>query len=266
MSVTLTGPIVIENMRPVDGSRCVILNARIYVSPDHTLTGRFHFFNTASIKFANVGHYFTWIHVGTCRFTPAHSLVATRLDDAGHVEDLSEIAAKFNICGDIVCASGTFAVSAAQYTSSYPTPTVRNLSAVPVIVHSDGVRYNGKKPMPSANTFVSVKGFVTRFDVAEGFLAVVDIHVLVDNIAFLGKANIAPPPDKPAASSPAGPSRFAFNFGGLPPPDAPSPTPSLPALSISGRRGTPQTCSRGRPLIAKQHPLCLPFLSCVKAG
>ncbi|KAI0287858.1 hypothetical protein BC826DRAFT_1108123 [Russula brevipes] len=51
--------------------------------------------------------------------------------------------------------------------------------------------------MPSANTFVSVEGFVTRFDVAEGSLAVVDIHVSVDNIAFLGKANIAPPPDKP---------------------------------------------------------------------
>ncbi|KAI0283228.1 hypothetical protein BC826DRAFT_1110243 [Russula brevipes] len=91
------------NARPVDGSRCVILDAQIYVSPDHTLTGRFHFFNTAGIKFANVGHYFAWIHI--VRPVAGNALPARTGppgDDAGHVEDLSQIAAKFNVCGDIV--------------------------------------------------------------------------------------------------------------------------------------------------------------------
>jgi len=66
MSATPTGLIVIENARPVEGSRCVILNAQIYVSPDQALTGRFHFFNTAGIRFDDVGHYLgtlsAWAH------------------------------------------------------------------------------------------------------------------------------------------------------------------------------------------------------------
>ncbi|KAI0290049.1 hypothetical protein BC826DRAFT_970644 [Russula brevipes] len=57
MSATLTGPTVIENVRPVEGSRCVVLDTQIYVSPDQALTGRFHFFNTAGIRFDDVGHY-----------------------------------------------------------------------------------------------------------------------------------------------------------------------------------------------------------------
>jgi hypothetical protein len=94
-------------------------------------------------------------------------------------------------------APGTFGVSAVQYSPFYRTPAMRNLSAVPVTAHFDGARYRAKKPMPAPNTFVSVEGFVTRVDGVTG--AVGAIHISVDNLAFLGKANISPPPRAPGS-------------------------------------------------------------------
>jgi hypothetical protein len=66
-----------------------------------------------------------------------------------------------------------------------------------------------KKLMPAPNTFVSVEGFVTHVDTElEGVTGAVGaIHVSVDNLAFLRKANISPPPRAPGS--------FHSHFGGL---------------------------------------------------
>jgi len=55
--------------------------------------------------------------------------------------------------------------------------------------------------MPALNTFITVEGFVTQFDVKDGTLVIGDIHISVDNLALpsIGKVNIsqAPPPRGP---------------------------------------------------------------------
>jgi hypothetical protein len=44
--------------------------------------------------------------------------------------------------------------------------------------------------MPASNTFASVEGFVTRFDVEDDTLAVGAIHISVDNLTFLKERDI----------------------------------------------------------------------------
>jgi hypothetical protein len=128
-------------------------------------------------------------------------------------------------------------MSAAQYHTQrfFRTPAMRSLSAVPVTGHFDGSRYKAKKMIPAPNSLVSVKGFLTCFKVND-CLAVSAIHVLVDNIVFLGKALVASAPVRVAppvpsltssavASSSAGLSCFQFDFGG----------PSLPLVACLPR-------------------------------
>jgi|SRR5712672_1874945 len=67
MTVTLTGPIVLENPRAVEGSSHTIeLDGQMYISTGNVLTGKFRYFNIDDILFKDIGHYVGWIHVCTC--------------------------------------------------------------------------------------------------------------------------------------------------------------------------------------------------------
>ena len=67
MTVTLSGPIVLENPRTVDGSsRTIELDGQMWISTGNVLTGTFHYFNVDDIVFNDIGHYIAWIHVRFC--------------------------------------------------------------------------------------------------------------------------------------------------------------------------------------------------------
>jgi hypothetical protein len=64
MSATISGPIVLENPRPVEGSaRSVEFDGQMWLGPSKTLTGKFRYFNTDDMVFQPIGHYVAWIHV-----------------------------------------------------------------------------------------------------------------------------------------------------------------------------------------------------------
>jgi hypothetical protein len=70
MTLTLSGPIVLENPRPVEGSsRTIELDGQMYISPGNVLTGIFRYFNTDDIAFEDIGHFIAWMHVRTCLLT-----------------------------------------------------------------------------------------------------------------------------------------------------------------------------------------------------
>jgi hypothetical protein len=87
-------------------------------------------------------------------------------------------------------AAGTFHISVVQYSTFYRSPTARALSVVPITSHFDGARYKAKKPMPPSISFVSVEGFLTRFEVGGGSP---DIHLSVDIIRFPREGDSTPP-------------------------------------------------------------------------
>jgi len=69
-------------------------------SPEQALTGRFHFFNTAAMRFGDVSHYFTWI----ARPVPGNVIpdrTGPSGDGTGPTDDY-DIARNFNVCGDVV--------------------------------------------------------------------------------------------------------------------------------------------------------------------
>ena len=64
MSATLSGLIMLENARPVDGSpSSVMFDGQMWLQPGHALTGMFRHYNSSNDTFPEVGQYFAWIHV-----------------------------------------------------------------------------------------------------------------------------------------------------------------------------------------------------------
>ncbi len=66
MSATLSGLIVLENARPVDGQPplSVMFDGQMWLGPPgRILTGIFRYYNSSNYSFPEVGHYFAWIHV-----------------------------------------------------------------------------------------------------------------------------------------------------------------------------------------------------------
>jgi hypothetical protein len=70
MTVTLTGPIVLENPRSIGGSsRSLELDGQLWLSPgrnNNSLKGVFRYFNSDNITFDGIGYYMAWIHVRIC--------------------------------------------------------------------------------------------------------------------------------------------------------------------------------------------------------
>jgi hypothetical protein len=70
MTTTLSGPIVLENPRSLEGSRRTIeFDGQFWLGIGSTLTGKFRYFNADDRSFDDLGHYVAWIHV---RSTLAH--------------------------------------------------------------------------------------------------------------------------------------------------------------------------------------------------
>jgi hypothetical protein len=65
MTATLSGPIVLENPRSLEGSpRTLEFDGQMWLSPGNVLTEKFRYFNSTDLTFEDVGQYFAWIHVG----------------------------------------------------------------------------------------------------------------------------------------------------------------------------------------------------------
>ena len=80
----------------------------------------------------------------------------------------------------------TFDLNANQYTSFYKAQ--RHMSSIRVRAHFDDSKYKKNKPMPSKNTYVCVEGFVVQFDTDPTTGHANLIHIIVDNVSFLGRA------------------------------------------------------------------------------
>jgi len=64
MAATISGPIVLENPRSVEGSpRSIEFDGQMWMGLGNTLAGKFRFFNSDDLTFDDVGHYVAWIHV-----------------------------------------------------------------------------------------------------------------------------------------------------------------------------------------------------------
>ena len=64
MSATLSGLIVLENARPVDGlPLSVVFDGQMWLGPGRVLTGIFRHYNSSNDSFPDVGYFFAWIHV-----------------------------------------------------------------------------------------------------------------------------------------------------------------------------------------------------------
>jgi len=57
---------------------------------------------------------------------------------------------------------GNFDINATQYTSHYKSN--HSLSILPVHAHFNSNKYRTKKPLPSNNTYVCIKGFLEDVD------------------------------------------------------------------------------------------------------
>lgn len=64
MSATLSGIIVLENPRPVEGSpSSIMFDGQMWLGPGRVLTGIFRYYNSSNDTFPEVGRFFAWIHV-----------------------------------------------------------------------------------------------------------------------------------------------------------------------------------------------------------
>jgi len=64
MSATLSGLIILENPRPVDGSpSSMTFDGQMWLMPGRSVTGEFRYYNSSNESFSDVGLYFAWIHV-----------------------------------------------------------------------------------------------------------------------------------------------------------------------------------------------------------
>ena len=86
--------------------------------------------------------------------------------------------------------NGFFEVNATQYTSHYKNDD-RSLSTLPVRAHFNTSRYKNKMPIPFDNTYVTVEGFLENVETDTAGHATT-FHMSVDNISFLGRANLSP--------------------------------------------------------------------------
>ena len=69
MSATLSGLVVLENARQLDGlPLSVLFDGQMWLGPGHVLTGIFRYFNSSKDSFPEIGHYFAWIHVCEVKF------------------------------------------------------------------------------------------------------------------------------------------------------------------------------------------------------
>ncbi|KAI0291972.1 hypothetical protein BC826DRAFT_1105697 [Russula brevipes] len=245
MSATLIGPVVLENPKAVEGSsHTVQFDGQMWLGPLHILTGSFRFFNNGTRSFDDVSHFYAIIHIakGVAQHnvtavgpssTPPDVLAST--DDSSHppedhvcgdIVDLLPIPAALaehtptgvfsGICTDSNKADGSFHITASQYTTFHRALNARACSVLTICAHFDAGRYKSKKPIPAQNTYVSIQGLLTHFDVDSVTLKPTVFHLSVENISFMGRAPrpsapLSPPPG-PYAPLRAG-SRFRFNFG-----------------------------------------------------
>jgi hypothetical protein len=64
MSATLSGLIVLENARPVEGSpSSIMFDGQMWLGTGRILTGIFRYYNSTNDSFPDIGQYFSWIHV-----------------------------------------------------------------------------------------------------------------------------------------------------------------------------------------------------------
>ncbi|KAH9955994.1 hypothetical protein BC827DRAFT_1386171 [Russula dissimulans] len=259
MTVTLSGPVVLENPRSVEGSpRSIELDGQIWISPVNVLMGKFRYFNTDDIAFDDIGYYIARMHIARVVPTPHRddSITAANAGQEDTVDNRlgsESLAEEYHICGDIFqlirctedvmrrspyitisgpafnadMTEGVFDCNAAQYTTFYKDR--RQLSTLPIRAHFDNIRYKTKKPVPSNNTYVVIEGFLESvdFDLTDGHPSL--FHIGTENISFLGKA-VLPNPPRTHQVSPPTPrsSRFQYNFNLITPP-SPQPGVSTPS-------------------------------------
>ena len=124
MSATLSGPIVLDNPKAVDGSpRSIEFDGQMWLGAGNILTGRFRYFNGMDHPFDPIGHYFAWIHVpiynSLVRILRSQCIQIARIvptadDGDADQEELSDgsgtvtLGDDFNIYGDIVHVRSVF--------------------------------------------------------------------------------------------------------------------------------------------------------------
>ncbi|KAI0281750.1 hypothetical protein BC826DRAFT_321175 [Russula brevipes] len=98
-------------------------------------------------------------------------------------------------CHDCDKTDSTFRISTSQYTSFVPIIGSHTASPLTFVAHFDDKHYKSKKPMPSNDTIVTVRGFLTGYnDHLPSDKRPTTFDLDVNNIVFLGKNARLPPP------------------------------------------------------------------------
>jgi hypothetical protein len=84
MSATISGLIVLENPRAVDGSPSSIeFDGQMWLGTERSLTGIFRYYNAFNDTFPDIGYFFAWIHV--CYTSTSPYIIADNLQIAKYL-------------------------------------------------------------------------------------------------------------------------------------------------------------------------------------
>ncbi|THU79401.1 hypothetical protein K435DRAFT_810742 [Dendrothele bispora CBS 962.96] len=187
---------------------------RFYLGPKRTAVASLRYFNHSDISFEILGYYFVWAQIAKSvpdycepKLVNVEEQVEEQLTGkdfqlVGDIVWLIPTAKPVSIPRSFIVVAGpacnvntqlsTFDIDAYQFTSGISKQMNHPLDSIlPIRVYfdPDDHRWKHKKPIPSANTYIQVQGYLTRFDLNDsGFPD--RFHVQVESMTLLGKSAV----------------------------------------------------------------------------
>ncbi|KAK7041673.1 hypothetical protein VNI00_008962 [Paramarasmius palmivorus] len=205
------------------GGQIVLFDAEIYVSGEVSVCGVLRYYNSSGMRFDDEGfHGVVWVQVS--KSIPGH-IRAYQDPSPDNTDEVLKMEKQYQVVGDIVwlfpiteplhspmrcyvVVSGlgcnadanneTFDVNAVQYTHCISKLLDRPLESIfPIRVHfnAEDHRWNKYKPIPSADQYVQVQGYLTHYDLDETTQFPQRFHIEAEQVPILGKA-FTPKPAK----------------------------------------------------------------------
>ncbi|KAF8841617.1 hypothetical protein BDN67DRAFT_980161 [Paxillus ammoniavirescens] len=211
-------PVWSKHWITVTVGKTIVVDGQIYLGDGQTpLVAALHYFNTADIKFDDIGKFL--IHTMVARYEHGAEIPASAVSAS---EDTNPAAAPYDMVGDIiwlvpagdidpchlpyvhVCGTVTesqkddsmFCLEPMQYTSVLKSLIKNNppgsVSVFPVhCTILDSPRYKSGKPIPQSSSIVSAEGWIVAVHQKDSSSKHADrFDVKVEHVCYLGRANV----------------------------------------------------------------------------
>ncbi|KAF8056976.1 hypothetical protein FPV67DRAFT_1677733 [Lyophyllum atratum] len=238
-SASIVGIAILENPRPepitlkngtTTTGKSIVFDAQFYVNPSTTIVACLRYFNANDLAFGDIGHYFVYttvakmvkganIHSRDLGEEDYHLVGDIQFLMPADVDDL-RVQPYVDICGlpkNIDRNDAAFDIHAPQYTAALRENRDDSVFPARALI-PDSPRYNknNKKPVPSANTYVHIRGFIKRMEQDDAGRPI-RFFVDVDNITFLGHPTTPAQSESPTTPDKLGKRKLRGSF------DTPSP-------------------------------------------